>query len=158
MGSQLFVVISDTRIAKDLLISNGAIFSSRKQYFIKSQTILRGRSITSTAYNDKWRKHRRIATQLLTPKAIQGYASVLDYEAHILIRSMYHETGMGKLPINPAHFVGRYALNNMLTVTFGTRTDSTADPLTESALALATEFMDLTGKPCPCPTSVGQAR
>ena len=48
--------------------------------------------------------------QLLTPKAIQGYASVLDYEAHILIRSMYHETGMGKSPINPAHFVGRYTL------------------------------------------------
>ena len=34
----------------------------------------------------------------------------------------------------------------MLTVSFGTRTDSTADPLTESALALATEFMDLTSK------------
>jgi hypothetical protein len=48
--------------------------------------------------------------QLLTPKAIQGYASVLDYEAHILIRSMYYETKMGQLPINPAHFVGRYAL------------------------------------------------
>jgi hypothetical protein len=48
--------------------------------------------------------------QLLTPKAIQGYASVLDYEAHILIRSMYHATKMGTLPINPAHFVGRYAL------------------------------------------------
>jgi hypothetical protein len=111
------------------------------------------------------RQHRRIATQLLNPKAIEGYAHVLDYEAHILIRSLYHETGMGKLPINPAHFVGRYALkyvayassltresdgcvnhSNMLTITFGTRTDSTVDPLTESALALATEFNDLTGK------------
>ena len=34
----------------------------------------------------------------------------------------------------------------MLTVSFATRTDSTVDPLTERALALATEFMDLTGK------------
>jgi hypothetical protein len=48
--------------------------------------------------------------QLLTAKAIQGYAPVLDYEAHILVRSMYYETQMGKLPINPLHFVGRYAL------------------------------------------------
>ena len=116
--------------------------------------------------------------QLLTPKAIQGYSGVLDYEAHILIRSMYYETGMGKYPINPAHFVGRYALkyvahvssfsgqesltdvmhhcSNMLTVSFGTRTDSTADPLTESALALATEFMDLTGN-LSYPTLVGIA-
>jgi Cytochrome P450 len=54
MGNQLFVVISDARIAKDLLVSNGAIFSSRKQYFIKDQTILNGRAITSTPYNDKW--------------------------------------------------------------------------------------------------------
>ncbi len=54
MGDQLFVVISDARIAKDLLVSNSAIFSSRMQYFIKCQTILRGRGITVTAYNDKW--------------------------------------------------------------------------------------------------------
>ena len=56
------------------------------------------------------RKHRRIATQVLTPKAIQGYASVLDYEAHILVRSLYHGSKLGTLPIDPAHFTGRYAL------------------------------------------------
>ena len=54
MGNQLFVVISDARIAKDLLVSNSAIFSSRMQYFIKCQTILHSRGVTATAYNDKW--------------------------------------------------------------------------------------------------------
>jgi hypothetical protein len=54
MGDQLFVVISDARIAKDLLVSNGAIFSSRKPYFMKSQMILRGRALTSTPYNATW--------------------------------------------------------------------------------------------------------
>jgi hypothetical protein len=54
MGNQLFVVVSDARIAKDLLVSNGAIFSSRKQFFMKNQTILRGRAITATPYNDTW--------------------------------------------------------------------------------------------------------
>ena len=54
MGNQLFVVISDARIAKDLLVSNSAIFSSRMPYFIKCQTILVGRGITVTPYNDKW--------------------------------------------------------------------------------------------------------
>lgn len=100
--------------------------------------------------------------QLLTPKAIQGYSSVLDYEAHILVRSLYDKSKMGTLPVNPAHSAGRYALkyalifsvdvssdrytSNMLTISFATRTDSTLDPLTEQALDLATEFMDLTGK------------
>jgi len=54
MGHQLFVVVSDARIARDLFVSNGAIFSSRKQYFMKNQTILRGRAITATPYNDTW--------------------------------------------------------------------------------------------------------
>jgi hypothetical protein len=34
----------------------------------------------------------------------------------------------------------------MLTIGFATRTDSTLDPLTERALALTKEFMELTGK------------
>jgi cytochrome P450 len=127
------------------MVSNGAIFSSRKPYFVKNQIILRGRAITGSPYNDTWRKHRRIAGQLLSVKAIQGYASVLDYEAHILVRSLYHESKMGTLPINPAHFTGRFALNNMLTITFATRTDSTLDPLTKRALELNNEFMALTG-------------
>ena len=54
MGNQLFVVISDARIAKDLMVSNGAIFSGRKKYFMKNQTILRGRAITATAYDETW--------------------------------------------------------------------------------------------------------
>jgi hypothetical protein len=33
----------------------------------------------------------------------------------------------------------------MLVVSFGTRTDSTSDPFVERALALAFEFMELTG-------------
>ena len=54
--------------------------------------------------------------QVLNPKAIQGYASVLDYEALILVRSMYFETRMGITPINPANFVVRYILKYPTTV------------------------------------------
>ncbi|KAG6909248.1 hypothetical protein DXG01_001430 [Tephrocybe rancida] len=163
MGDQLFVVVSDPRVARDLLVTNGSIFSSRKKYFMKNQTILHGRAITASEYGDTWsvvffwrhilrrftenfrRHHRRIASQILTPKALQGYAGIMDYEAHMFIRSLYDESKKGVLPINPAHYTGRFALNNMLIVSFATRTDSTADPLTEQALALAMEFMDLTG-------------
>ena len=55
------------------------------------------------------RQHRRIAMQLLTPKAMQSYAHVLDYEARIMIRSFFNETKQGTLPINPGHYAGRYA-------------------------------------------------
>ena len=102
--------------------------------------------------------------QLLSPKAIAGYGSTLDYEAHILIDSLFQATRGGKLPIDPAHYVGRFALksacfslhscrictehinSNMLIIAYGTRTDSTSAPLLTRALELAIEFMDLTGK------------
>ncbi|TCD64999.1 hypothetical protein EIP91_003367 [Steccherinum ochraceum] len=145
MGNQLFVVISDPQVAKDLLVTNGAIFSSRKRYFMKNQTILRGRAITASEYDDTWRQHRSIAMKLLTPKAVAGYNEVLEYEADILIRSLLKDSRNGTLPVNPHNYAGRYALNNMLTISFGTRTDSTTDPLVEPALHMAMEFMDLTG-------------
>jgi Cytochrome P450 len=61
LGSQLFMVISDPSIAHDLLITNGKIFSSRKKYFVKNQTILRGRAITATPYDSTWLVHCSLA-------------------------------------------------------------------------------------------------
>ncbi|KDR71505.1 hypothetical protein GALMADRAFT_143768 [Galerina marginata CBS 339.88] len=145
MGSQLFVVVSDPHVARELLVAHGAVFSSRKKYFMKNQVILRGRAITASEYGNKWRQHRRLAGLALNPKAMQGYAAIMDYESHILLKSLYEEGLRGKLPVNPAHFAGRFALNNMLIMSFGIRTTSTSDPLIERALDLAMEFMDLTG-------------
>ena len=54
LGNQLFVIVSDPQIAKDLMVTNGAIFSSRKEMFIKSKTIFAGRGITATPYNSQW--------------------------------------------------------------------------------------------------------
>src|SRR5258706_8518398 len=54
VGNQLFIVISDPQIAHNLLVKNGKIFSSRKEYFIKAKTILHGRAVTSTPYGDTW--------------------------------------------------------------------------------------------------------
>ena len=55
LGNQLFVIVSDPQIVKDLMVTNGAIFSSRKEMYLKSQIIFAGRGITATPYNDKWR-------------------------------------------------------------------------------------------------------
>lgn len=54
LGNQLVMAISDPRIVKDLMVTNGAIFSSRKDMFVKAQTIFLRRAITGTGYNDTW--------------------------------------------------------------------------------------------------------
>ena len=54
IGNQRFVVLSDPYVVKDIMINNGAIFSSRKDMFIKAQTVLIFRGITGSGYNDTW--------------------------------------------------------------------------------------------------------
>ncbi|KAL0957853.1 hypothetical protein HGRIS_000037 [Hohenbuehelia grisea] len=145
LGNQLFVIVSDPQIVKDLMVTNGAVFSSRKEMFLKSQTIFAGRGITATPYNDTWRKHRRLATGWLNSKAVESYTNVLDYEATILVKELYRYGKAGAAPINPQPHAGRCSLNNMLTITFGTRTDSIDHPLVSQALRLSREFMNCTG-------------
>jgi hypothetical protein len=61
---------------------------------------------------------------MLTPKAIQGYAPFFDYEAHMLVRSLYYETEMGEKAIDPEHFVARYALKYVARVSSSLMRDS----------------------------------
>ncbi|KAF4598324.1 hypothetical protein EYR38_006721 [Pleurotus pulmonarius] len=145
MGNQLFVVMNDPHVARDLLVTHGANFSGRWGYFMKNQTILSGRALTASPYNETWRKHRKIAMSVLNPKAALGYADGIDYETHMFLRSLHQASLNGSTPVDPASFAGRYALNNMLAVAFGTRTLSTSDPLVDEAIRLGMEFMDLTG-------------
>ncbi|KAK7464944.1 hypothetical protein VKT23_006152 [Stygiomarasmius scandens] len=127
------------------MVVNGSIFSSRKEMFLKSQIIFAGRGITATPYNDRWRKHRRLATASLSARAVDDYTHVLDYEATVLIRDLLKHGRNGTVAINPQPHAGRCSLNNMLTVAFGTRTDSINHPLVAKALRLSREFMNCTG-------------
>ena len=54
IGNQRFVILSDPHVVKDILVTNGAIFSSRKEMFLKVQTILVHRGITASGYNETW--------------------------------------------------------------------------------------------------------
>ena len=54
LGDQLFVVVSDPKVVKDLVVTNGAVFSSRKEMYMKSQQIFVRRGITATPYDDHW--------------------------------------------------------------------------------------------------------
>ena len=117
LGNQLFVIVSEASIAKDLLVTNGNVFSSRKEMFVKNQTILAGRGITSTPYNITWqapknigrtqdnqssrRKHRRIAKSWLSARAVNDYSDVLDKEATVLLQALYDESQGGAVPVNP---------------------------------------------------------
>ncbi|KAF2017474.1 cytochrome P450 [Aaosphaeria arxii CBS 175.79] len=145
LGNQIFAIVSDPSIAKDLFVTNGAVFSDRKEMFVKSQTVFAGRGVTATPYNDRWRKHRRIANIWLCQKAVDSYTKTLDFEATDMIKALYMDSKGGACHINPQTYAGRCSLNNMLTITFGFRTDSIHHPMVKEALRLSREFMNTTG-------------
>jgi cytochrome P450 len=66
-------------------------------------------------------------------------------EATDMIKYLYKESQGGKALINPQPFAGRCSLNNMLSIVFGTRTDSVAHPKVARSLRISREFMNLTG-------------
>ncbi|KAJ7218927.1 cytochrome P450 [Mycena rebaudengoi] len=124
-----------------LVAVTNAVFSSRKEMFVKSQTVFAGCGITATPYNDRWRKHRRIATVWLNQRAVDSYTPILDREATVLVKAMYQESNAGAVPINPQPHAGRASLNNMLSIVFGIRTGSIYHPLVGQALKLSRQFI-----------------
>ena len=74
----------------------------------------------------------------MNQRAVDSYTNILDYESVVLLKELFKA---GNNPINPQPHAGRCSLNNMLTITFGTRTDSVDAPLVKKALKLSRELM-----------------
>jgi len=51
--------------------------------------------------------------QRLNPKAVGACMQTIDYEAHTLLQSLFVDTQGGVLPVDPAHYAGRYALKSV---------------------------------------------
>jgi hypothetical protein len=159
LGNQYFVVLSDPQVIKDLVITNGSIFSSRKEMFMKSKIIFARRGITATPYDETWyifsisaaalnilsvinrRKHRRLAAQFLGNKNISTYMPGLELEVTDMLKALLTRGDSGQTPINPQPHAGRTSLNNILTIAFGTRTDNIDHPLVGHWLKHSREFM-----------------
>ncbi|EMD62766.1 hypothetical protein COCSADRAFT_27267 [Bipolaris sorokiniana ND90Pr] len=141
VGNQRFVVASDLDIAKDLFLSKRSICSDRKETFVKSQTILKGRGITSTSYGAIWRRHRKIAVISLERQDVNQHIGVLDSQTTKMIRALYKASADGE-HVNPEAHINRCSLDCMRAITFG----SLGIPATDSqVLDLSRKFMTMTG-------------
>ncbi|KAJ7892450.1 cytochrome P450 [Mycena leptocephala] len=145
MGDQLCIIISDPRAAQDLLVESGAIFSSRKKYYMKNELILHNRVMTASPYSQCWRHHRKIAMRYLSEKAVPSYVDFFASEAVSLLRSLHRESSSCTQPVNPVLSAVRFTLNNMLRISFGKGTSSIDDPLLHTIQKLVMEFDDITG-------------
>lgn len=58
-----------------------------------------------------------------------------------MVKCLFQASQGGTQLVNPQPFAGRCSLNNMLTIVFGTRTDSVDHPMVAKSLRLSREFM-----------------
>ncbi|KAG7092973.1 hypothetical protein E1B28_009274 [Marasmius oreades] len=145
VGNQLFMIVSDPLIVKDLMVTNGAIFSSRRDVYLRSRTILANRGITASQYGPEWRKHRRLANTVLNTRSVDQGVHRIEVEANRMIKELMVLGQGGLCAVNPQPYAGRYSLNNMLEITFGTHTETINDPFVEKAFWLSKEFMMCSG-------------
>jgi hypothetical protein len=62
-----------------------------------------------------------------------------------MISHLHNDCVGGTADINPQVYAGRCSLNNMLTITFGFRTDNIHHPMAGRAPSLSRESMNITG-------------
>lgn len=62
-----------------------------------------------------------------------------------MLQALFTDSKNGIAHVNPQAYAGRCSLNNMLTITFGFRTDSIRHPMVAEALRLSRAFMNCTG-------------
>lgn len=62
-----------------------------------------------------------------------------------MLHALFTDSRNGTAHVNPQTYAGRCSLNNMLTITFGFRTDSIRHPMVAEALRLSRAFMNCTG-------------
>ncbi|KAF5351069.1 hypothetical protein D9756_008152 [Leucocoprinus leucothites] len=111
------------------------IFSSRKDSFIKCQTILAGRAITATSYNDKWRAHRAIAKRWLDQSAVDSCTGDLAEECTRMLQQICPGG------IDAFRAVDCYVANNILRTAFATSAESLGPATYERLLELIWEFV-----------------
>ena len=78
---------------------------------------------------------------MLTAQAVATHGQAIELEAREMIRDLFVDGKAGLRAINPSPYASRAALNNVLTLIYGMRTELMADPVVWEVLRISREFM-----------------
>ncbi|KAJ2998004.1 hypothetical protein NUW58_g457 [Xylaria curta] len=95
------------------------------------------------------RRHRRIAKQWLSQKALDELTHALNREALEMVNCLLVAGPSGSKLVNAKQFIGRYSINNTLKIVFGIGTDSIHDPLPRRYINVSLSFAQSTCLPDP---------
>ncbi|KAG9307470.1 hypothetical protein G9A89_017300 [Geosiphon pyriformis] len=90
IGAIRWIVINDYKVAKELFVSRGTIYSSRGDSHLLNQVIFRGgKSVASAPYGNWWKTMRSLEMQMFRQSVIDtNYQTVIDQQVKNMIRSL----------------------------------------------------------------------
>ncbi|CAA3006632.1 premnaspirodiene oxygenase-like [Olea europaea subsp. europaea] len=103
IGELSTVVISSPQIAQEVLQTNGLAFSDRPDLMVNKIIFYNFSAVGGSHYGESWRQMRKLCIlELLSPKKVQSYYSIMDEEISRLILSIQSSLGQ---PINLTEMV-----------------------------------------------------
>nr|QPZ88858.1 cytochrome P450 CYP73A258 [Dioscorea zingiberensis] len=130
LGARNLVVVSDPKLATEVLHTQGVEFGSRPRNVVFDIFTGNGQDMVFTAYGDHWRKMRRIMTlPFFTNKVVQQYKDMWCGEMDLVIKDLHNN----KLAMEQGMLIRRrlqlMLYNIMYRMMFDCRFESETDPL-----------------------------
>ncbi|KAL8105806.1 cytochrome P450 CYP71D312-like [Apium graveolens] len=119
LGEVSAVVISNPRVAKEVLKTHDLCFSDRPTLLLGNIILSNCRDIVLARYGDHWRQFRKICTlELLSANKVRSFRSIREEEARDLIQSIQSTSGS---PVNISKKVSNLANSITCRSTIGKR-------------------------------------
>ncbi|KAI9145950.1 cytochrome P450 [Paraphysoderma sedebokerense] len=128
LGMANVVVISNEKYAKELMVTRGKNYASRSDGYLINIINENGSNLSTAVYGDHWRKMRKAAHRILTPKAVDEMDTRIQTESVCLISDLLdaaeHDRPVSQIRDN----FNRFSLNLIMLKSFGRRFEDTRDP------------------------------
>ncbi|KAJ8621369.1 hypothetical protein MRB53_029898 [Persea americana] len=140
LGARNLVVVSDPKLADEVLHTQGVKFGSRPQNVVFDIFTGKGQDMVFTIYGDHWRKMRRIMTvPFFTNKVVQQYREMWVQEMDLVVKDLYKDERASFEGVVIRRRLQLMLYNIMYRMMFDTRFESMEDPLFKQATLFNSE-------------------
>lgn len=118
-GSRPVLVVSSADIARDVIKTHDAIFSTRPKLSINDKLLYKGKDLSTAPYGEYWRQMRSICVlQLLSNKRVQSFRAVREEEVNLFIEKIKESYSLS-LPVNLSELFAKLTNDVICRVAFG---------------------------------------
>lgn len=140
LGAMNMVVVSDPKLAEEVLHTQGVEFGSRPPNIVFDIFTDKGQDMVFSVYGDHWRKMRRVVTApFFTSKVVQQYREMWEQEMDLVVKDLYRDERASVEGVVIRRRLQLMQYNILYGMMFGTRFESVGDPLFKQVTQFNTE-------------------